>query len=148
MVERNLYLNPVSPEEASERFGKILKESGFFSECSETVSTYDAEGRITSRTVYANCCSPLYNSAAMDGIAVIASETEAAREERPLVLEPGHYLQVDTGDPIRAPFDAVIMAEDINELEDGSVEIFTSVPVWQHVRPIGEDIAEGEMVLP
>ena len=148
MAERNLYLNAISPEEASETYGKLLKETGFFRETAERVSTYDAAGRITSGSIYANCCSPLYNSAAMDGIAVIASETESAREERPLRLQKGHYMQVDTGDPLEAPFDAVIMAEEINEMEDGTVEIYSSVPVWQHVRPIGEDIAAGEMVLP
>ncbi len=148
MAERNLYLKAVSPEEASEKYGRILEEAGYFTETAERISTYDAAGRIIFSSVYANCCSPLYNSAAMDGIAVTASETEGAREERPLALQKGHYMQVDTGDPVTAPFDAVIMAEDINELEDGSVEIYASVPVWQHVRPVGEDIAAGEMVLP
>lgn len=148
MAERNLYLTAVSPEEASERYTELLENCGFFTESPERISTYEAVGRITFESVYANCCSPLYNSAAMDGIAVIASETVDAREERPLRLQAGHYLQVDTGDPVTAPFDAVIMAEDINEMEDGSVEIYSSVPVWQHVRPIGEDIAAGEMVLP
>ena len=148
MAERNLYLTALSPEEASEKYGRMLEAQGYFTETCERISSYDAAGRITYQSVYANCCSPLYNSAAMDGIAVTASETEDAREEKPLLLEKGHYLQVDTGDPVTAPFDAVIMAEDINELEDGSVEIYASAPVWQHVRPIGEDIAAGEMVLP
>ena len=86
----------------------------------------------------------------MDGIAVKSTETAGASEERPLTLEPGtEYKIIDTGDPIRAPFDAVVMAEDVTE-EVGSdrVMITRSVPGWQHVRPIGEDIAAGEMLLP
>ena len=55
---------------------------------------------------------------------------------------------VDTGDPIHAPCDAVIMAEDLLEQEDGSVQITDAAASWQHVRPIGEDIVAGEMLMP
>ena len=71
-----------------------------------------------------NYCSPLYNAAAMDGIAVEAEKTKGASERKPLTLYPGtDFTVVDTGDPIHAPCDAVIMAEDLLEQEDGSVQI-------------------------
>lgn len=57
------------------------------------------------------------------------------------------YIPVDTGDPVRAPYNAVIMAEDIVEKDDG-VFITASAAPWQHVRPVGEDIVAGEMILP
>lgn len=54
---------------------------------------------------------------------------------------------MDTGDPIHPPYDAVIMAEDLVETKDG-VQITASAAPWQHIRPIGEDIVAGEMILP
>ena len=54
----------------------------------------------------------------------------------------------DTGDPIRQPYDAVIMAEDIVEADNNKVRIFNAAVPWQHVRPIGEDIVKGELIIP
>ncbi|MBS6118567.1 MAG: molybdopterin biosynthesis protein, partial [Clostridiales bacterium] len=100
--------------------------------------------------VYAKYCSPLFNAAAMDGIAVTAAKTEGASENTPVELVIGKDCQViDTGDPIHEPYDAVIMAEDLLETDDeNKVRIIASAVPWQHVRPVGEDIVAGEMILP
>ena len=45
-------------------------------------------------------------------------------------------------------YDAVIMIEDIEENNDGSITIIKSVSSFENVRPIGEDIVLGELVLP
>ena len=85
----------------------------------------------------------------MDGIAVEAKKTRGASEEHPLVLRRGEDFQVvDTGDPIREPYDAVIMAEDLLEIDEDTVQIMAAVAPWNHIRPIGEDIVAGEMLLP
>lgn len=114
----------------------------------QMVKTEESLGRITASAVYARYCSPLYNAAAMDGIAVISAHTATASEVTPLVLKQGvDYQVVDTGDPVRMPYDAVIMAEDLLDAEEDSVKITASVPAWQHIRPVGEDIVAGEMLL-
>lgn len=114
----------------------------------QMVKTEESLGRITASAVYARYCSPLYNAAAMDGIAVISAHTATASEVTPLVLKQGvDYQIVDTGDPVRMPYDAVIMAEDLLDAEEDSVKITASVPAWQHIRPVGEDIVAGEMLL-
>ena len=146
---RNLYLKTVSVEEAQDKYMKALEEANAFSVKTESINVYDSLGRITSEAVYAVCCSPLFNAAAMDGIAVTAAATAGAGPMKPLRLEYGRdYEIIDTGDPVKAPFDAVIMAEEVIEVDDGVVEINQSVPGWHHVRPIGEDIVAGEMLLP
>lgn len=146
---RNLYLKTVPVEEAQHKYMEALKEADALKPVSETIDVYDSLGRITSEAVYAVCCSPLFNAAAMDGIAVSSAATAGAGPVKPLRLRYGQdYEIIDTGDPVRSPFDAVIMAEDVIEIEDGVVEISQSVPGWQHVRPVGEDIAAGEMLLP
>ena len=143
-MKRNLYLKTTPVEEAREIY---LKALGNTEARAETVKVTEALGRVTSDAVYAKYSSPLYNSAAMDGIAVISSRTSGASEASPLLLKAGaDYVTVDTGDPVRKPYDAVIMAEDIQETE-GGVLIRASVPAWNHVRPVGEDIVAGEMIL-
>lgn len=113
----------------------------------ETVPVTESLGRVTGKPIYARYSSPLFNASAMDGIAVIADDTAGAKETKPVILNEDQYLVVDTGDPIRFPYDAVIMAEDIVETEEG-VRITASASPWQHIRPVGEDIVAGEMILP
>ena len=144
-MKRNLFLTTKPVEEARDIYMKALGDAA--DPRSEVVKVIDALGRVTSEAVYAIYSSPLYNSAAMDGIAVISSRTVGASEASPVTLKAGEdYIIVDTGDPIRKPYDAVIMAEDAQETEGGMV-IRAAAPAWQHVRPVGEDIVEGEMIL-
>lgn len=147
MVKRNLYLHVTSVENARQDYLEALK--GLVGPRTETVPVAEALNRITAEAVYARCCSPLCNVAAMDGIAVVASTTAPARETAPLTLRKGvDFRVVDTGDPIHHPFDAVVMAEDVSAVDDEAVQIIASAAPWQHIRPIGEDIVAGEMLLP
>ena len=147
MGKRNLYLDTVPVEEAIRRYSEAL--TGLCEPQYETIPVKDALHRITKEAIYAKVSSPLFNASAMDGIAVIASRTEGATQTAPLVLTEGEdFVVVDTGDPIRAPYDAVIMAEDVVEREAGQVSITASAAPWQHIRPVGEDIVAGEMILP
>ena len=144
-MKRNLYLNTMPVEEAGELYMRSLGDAA--GPHAEKIKVTDALGRVTSEAVYALYSSPLYNSAAMDGIAVVSSSTEGASESSPVTLRAGEdYMVVDTGDPVRKPYDAVIMAEDTQETEEGMV-IRAAAPAWQHVRPVGEDIVAGEMIL-
>jgi len=143
--KRNLYLKTIPVEEAKTKYMAAL--SGLLDAKHEKIKVTDALDRITSEAVFARYSSPLFNASAMDGIAVKAADTAHASEVNPVILSESQYLVVDTGDPIHPPFDAVIMAEDIVE-EDEGVRIIASANPWQHIRPIGEDIVSGEMILP
>ena len=133
------------------RFTAALQDAakGGFECRREKIPSVEALGRVTAGAVYARCCSPLFNAAAMDGIAVVAASTAGASETNPvrLVLDKD-FKPVDTGDPIRPPYDAVIMAEYVHENDDFSVVIREAAVAWQHIRPIGEDIVTGEMIIP
>jgi len=150
MAKRNLYLSNVPVEEALSRFTAALWGDNGEYECRcEKIPAIEALGRITSAAAYARCCSPRFNAAAMDGIAVVSAATAGASETSPVRLVPGRdFKPVDTGDPVRPPYDAVIMAEDVWENDDLSVSIREAAVGWQHIRPIGEDIVTGEMIIP
>lgn len=147
MGKRNLYLSTTPVDEALKIYMEAIKK--VLNIRYERIHVVDALHRVTKEAVYAKYCSPLFNASAMDGIAVIAERTYGATEVNPVELSEGEdYVVVDTGDPIRHPFNAVIMAEDLMEAESGKVRILNSVNPWQDIRPIGEDIVAGEMILP
>lgn len=145
MGRKNLYLHPVPLEEAKTRYFSALADLRHPS-YAETVAVEDALERVTAEAVYAKYSSPLYHSAAMDGVAVRAKDTVGAEEDSPLTLTPDLFDEVDTGDPLPSGRDAVIMAEDL--VQDGpNYRIMQAAHAWQHIRPMGEDIVEGEMVV-
>jgi putative molybdopterin biosynthesis protein len=106
-----------------------------------------AVGRVTAEPVWATRSSPPFDAAAMDGIAVHASDTVGAGETTPVRLDAGAFEIVDTGDPIPGDFDAVVMREDVQEV-DGGVDLRAAAAPYQHVRSIGEDVSAAELLLP
>ena len=116
----------------------------------ETVPVAAALGRVTAAPVWALRSSPDYDAAAMDGIAVRAADTVGASESTPLVLPAGAFEVVDTGDPMPAGRDAVVMREDVHHTGavPSGAELRSAVAPWTHVRSIGEDIAATELLLP
>ena len=140
------YLTNASLDDARREYFETLK-NGNFGASSETVPVQHANGRITKHPVYANICAPHYLASAMDGIALQAKVTFGAGETTPVVLTQDQFTVVDTGDPIPAGCDAVVMVEDVIYQEDGTVKLFEAATPWQHVRQIGEDICAGEMIL-
>ncbi|WP_231701851.1 molybdopterin biosynthesis protein [Crassaminicella thermophila] len=146
--ERNLYLSNVAVEKALniflERINKNLKNHE-----KEFISVIDSLGRVSASAVFAKYSSPNYNASAMDGIAVKASTTFFASERNPIQLKINKdFIYVDTGEPIKKPYDAVIMIEDVVEIDEERVEIIKAASPWQHIRPIGEDIVANEMIIP
>ena len=141
----NIYLENISIEDA---LAKYLPHLAPFPLSAETIPVTDALERTTAEAVFAAVNAPLYDCAAMDGVAVVAAQTHSARDIAPLTLPAGSFADVDTGDPIPLPYDAVIMVEDIQRTADGGVIIRKAAPSYQHIRAIGEDVVKGELILP
>ena len=113
-----------------------------------TVPVTEAAGLVTAAPVWALRSSPPFDAAGMDGIAVRAADTIGASETTPVYLAPDAFDVVDTGDPMPADKDAVVMREHVHYDETGRAELRASVPPYQHVRSIGEDVAATELLLP
>ena len=148
--QRRYYLQDVPLNEARGRYDGALAEAGALRLAdSERVSVRDALGRITASPVWARRSSPHYDAAAMDGIAVRSADTVGASDASPLPLSiPRDARWVDTGDPLPDGFDAVVMIEVVAQTGDSAVEIRAPVAPYNHVRPLGEDIAAAELLLP
>ncbi|MDV2481368.1 molybdopterin biosynthesis protein [Methanoculleus sp. Wushi-C6] len=106
--------------------------------------TAAAVGRITAEPIFARFSVPAIHISAMDGIAVRSADTHAASEQRPVTLPDA--ARVNTGNIIPPGYDAVVMIEDV-WVDGGTYTVRKSVSPWQHVRPVGEDIGESEMIL-
>lgn len=146
--ERNIYLSNMALSEAIGQLAAAYAGAGAPLGM-ERVSVPDALDRVTAEPVFARLSAPFFNASAMDGIAVRAESTYGANERNPVRLIKGEgYQIVDTGDPILHPWDAVIMIEEVTELDSETVEIRGATSPWEHVRPVGEDIVAGELILP
>lgn len=144
--KRNVYLKMRTIEEAEALW--LGRDPG--RRCPvEDVSTLDALHRTTAGPVIAGRSVPHYHGAAMDGIAVKAGDTFGAGDATPIRLQVGRTaVPVDTGDPLPPDTDAVIMIEQVEQVDDSTVEIRAAAFPWQHVRKVGEDIVAGELLLP
>jgi putative molybdopterin biosynthesis protein len=122
----------------------------------ETIAVEAALNRVTAEAVLAKISSPHYHAAAMDGICVRAEDTFGATEFAGRKLMgasaespgPGVFAYIDTGNSLPTWANAVVMIERVRQLDDGTVEIFESVPPWNHVRLVGEDVVATELLLP
>jgi molybdopterin molybdotransferase len=135
----------------------------------ERVEILDALDRVLAEDIYSDTDIPPFDNSAMDGYAVRAADTVGASTEAPvalqviadlaagytthLVVEPGTAIRIMTGAPLPAGADAVVRFEDTSEgLSTGErrsnrIEVFSQVVVGENVRPAGEDIRKGELVL-
>lgn len=145
-MERKRYLQKMSFTEARERFFSHPAVAEPLE--AEEIPTTEARGRITAEPVFAARSVPHYHCAAMDGISLRAADTFGASEVSPVELGPEQFAVVDTGDPIPAEHDAVVMIENVQELPDGRVRLIDAASPWQHIRLAGEDIVATELLLP
>ena len=124
---RRYFLMDIPLEEATARWFGAMEEAGVLAPTSAELAPLEAPdilGRITAGPVWAAVSSPHYDAAAMDGIAVRAVDTAGATETRPVLLMVGpQAVWVDTGDPMPAGMDAVVMIEHVRRDDDdpGSV---------------------------
>lgn len=145
--KRNIYLENSDLEEALSGYMKHFNSKLNIKKI-ENINVVESMGRITAKPLYAIYSSPNFNASAMDGIALKSVITNNAREGNPVTLvKDVDYIEVDTGDPIIGDYDAVIMIEDLNILNDSEVQIINPVATWQNIRPVGEDIVAGELIL-
>jgi molybdenum cofactor synthesis domain-containing protein len=135
--------HPPAPEVALAEWIALLGSVGALAPApSERVALADALGRVAGEDVVALHPNPPHRCAAMDGIAVRAAETAFA----PVVLEPGEYAPIDTGQPVAGEWDAVVPVEEIAPDPRG-VLVKHVVPPGRHVRPAGEDVQAGATIV-
>jgi len=162
------FFTVIPPAEALAKFWGQLS----FTPRAETIPTAQALGRVTFEPLIAPAPLPTFPRSTMDGYAVRAQDTFGASAslpaylnligEVPMGLAPAFDLQpaqaalIHTGGSLPTGANAVVQIENtqtlaLSEVEGVSeteIEIVKPVGVGENIVKVGEDIAEGEVVLP
>jgi molybdopterin molybdotransferase len=144
-----------------EHFGPLGTESIALAECA---------GRVLAEPVVAEHDLPPFANSSMDGYAVRSGEVASATAERPVVmpvsgdipagggvpgpLPAGTVARIMTGAPLPAGADAVVPVEDTGQARHeigaalpAEVRIFIVASPGANVRPAGQDVRAGQVVL-
>jgi molybdopterin molybdotransferase len=155
----------ISVEEALE---KILNQVKVLE--TEEKPILDCLGQVLAEDIYSEIDVPPWANASMDGYAVIAENTRGATPVNPRVLpvvgelaagvlpqrplKTGEALRIMTGAPIPQGADAVVKFEDTDEperktghLKPSRVSILVEVKPGTNIRPAGEDVSKGKLIL-
>jgi molybdopterin molybdotransferase len=124
----------------------------------------DAFGCVVAEDVLATHDLPEFASSAMDGFAVRASDVAGATPAQPRELkivgralighEPegtvgaGETMHIATGAPVPAGADVIVPIENADVDGDEVVRLLDGPPPGTHVRPRGEDVHEGDVLIP
>lgn len=125
---------------------------------SDTVSTFEADGRVLAQDLHSSLNVPAHDNSAMDGYAVRCADWRGAAATLPVSqripagssgqpLAPLSVARIFTGAPIPPGADAVVMQEDCDASEAG-VCLRQPPQPGQWIRRRGEDVAAGAVVLP
>ncbi|MCZ7469686.1 molybdopterin molybdotransferase MoeA [Agrobacterium sp. O3.4] len=126
---------------------------------SETLPLAECDGRVLSADLAARLTQPPFDASAMDGYAlrsVDASEIgsvltvigqAAAGHAFTGTLGEGEAVRIFTGAPVPEGADTILIQEDAEVLEGGKIRTAFEVTAGRHIRPRGQDFAQGETVL-
>ncbi len=127
---------------------------------SEKITLEQSLGRVLSENITANRDLPPYDVSAMDGFAVKSSDIASppvtlsivedirAGDMPKVTIQRGQCSRIMTGAPVPPGADAVVPVEETQALSDVSVQINHVAQSGNHVRPRGENMKQGEVVLP
>lgn len=129
----------------------------------ERVNILDALGRVLGEDISAGRNIPPKDNSAMDGYALRFQDTTGASPHHPVVLEviedipagaipqksiaAGQSARIMTGAPLPVGADAVLKMED-TEKDGQKIKIKAEAQSGQDIRRAGEDVREGELVIP
>lgn len=130
----------------------------------EQIETLSAQRRVIWGDIHAPHPLPSFARSTVDGYAVIASDTHGASDSLPVYLHlvgevsmgsvPKFELSstqcglIHTGGMLPKGADAIVMLENTQVAQPGEIEILRSVAVGENVIKIGEDVEQGEIVIP
>nr|WP_315202087.1 gephyrin-like molybdotransferase Glp [uncultured Albidiferax sp.] len=122
----------------------------------ESVSTFEADGRVLAQDAVSPLQVPSFDNSAMDGYAMRCADVadaalpvsqRIAAGSAPEPLLPGSVARIFTGAPLPLGADAVVMQEECALQPDGTVRVLRPPQSGQCVRRAGEDVAKNAVVL-
>ena len=130
----------------------------------ESMGAESAVGRVTAQAYHAPYPLPSFRRSTVDGFAVQAGDTHGASESLPAYLnlagevpmgdapdfavEKQNCALIHTGGMLPEGADAVVMVEFTQQARPEEVEVLRAVAVGENLLEVGEDVKEGEAVIP
>lgn len=154
------FLELIPPPQARE----ILLQHMTHHSQGEVVATDAALGRINATAIHAPHPLPTFPRSTVDGFAVRARDTFGCSETLPaylrligevpmgadasLILTTGQCALIHTGGMLPQGSDAVVMVEHTQQVGDDEIEVLRAVAVGENVLKAGEDVSQGQEVIP
>lgn len=152
------FFTVLAPDAARKRFMEHWKPAMR----TERVATRSALGRVLAETIVSPQNLPEFARSAVDGYAVIASDTWGASPGLPAFLtvvgeaamgraatqpvSEGETVLVHTGGMIPPGADAVVMVEHTQRVDAASIEVLKPVAEGEAIIQVGEDVRSGELL--
>jgi molybdopterin molybdotransferase len=130
----------------------------------ETADTGAAAGRVLSADIHAPSTLPPWDNSGMDGYAVRSEDVQDCSAETPADLAvvggsypgepwiapvaPGTAVRIMTGGPVPPGADTIIRVEDTRTAGSDRVQVLAAPAPGRHIRPAGEDMKAGQLILP
>jgi molybdopterin molybdotransferase len=130
----------------------------------EKIDVTDAHGRVMARECVAEEDLPREHQCATDGFAVAAADTLRASSTQPVLLTiagessagyphdeslvSGQAVRVTTGGLLPSGADAILTLDHVTVTSDDHIVVTMPAAAGQHIRPSGNDVRKGEVVLP
>ncbi len=125
----------------------------------EELSLHEANGRVLAGDLTARLTQPPFNASAMDGYALRAEDAAEIGSVLTVIGESaaghgfsgaasaGQAVRIFTGAPVPDGANSILLQEDAEKLDDGRIRTPFSVTYGRHIRPRGQDFAEGDVAL-
>lgn len=142
----------------------VLKEASGFEPDFETVGLMDSYGRILAQHIKSPVNVPSFDRSTVDGYAVKVRDVVGASEAIPSILDirwevkmgetadnklnPNEAIYVPTGGMLPEGADGVVMIENCEKLDDQVLLVKKPVAFGENILYKGDDLKEGELILP
>jgi len=129
----------------------------------ERVALANGAGRVAAADITSAIDVPPFARSAMDGYAVVSSDTQGATDDAPRRLQilerlytsqlprlrvaPGACAEIATGAPVPDGADAVVMAEETRQVDSHRVDVLVPARAGQNIGRRGADITAGQVVV-
>jgi molybdopterin molybdotransferase len=116
----------------------------------ERVPLFDAVGRVAAKTLVSRNTLPVHRVSSCDGIAVKSEDFKDGMPDYKNWKRDIDFAAADTGDDFPDDFDAVIMAEEVDYNEDGTVQFISPdvvVTAGANISGAGSTIKKGDLLI-
>ncbi len=126
----------------------------------ETVSLYEAQGRVLAESLKAGLTQPPFGASAMDGYAVRTADVARVPVSLKVIgssaaghgfagkVGPMEAVRIFTGAPLPEGAGTIVIQENTQAGPADAVAILEGAPEGKHIRRRGYDFEEGEVLLP